>query len=243
MGYVNFDDHDRSGRSEPYDFASNILLNEQPSIIFTHGDNFTFPLWFAQEVMETGVQHTVIDASYFAMPDYVVNLMKQGKRGIRLTAHPSDILYGAYNYTRIAADADTVPIPAIDALKEMYADRSGEPTILHRFVTLPGKTRDEVMTIDMRRLANGSSLLPFKKLMLLDLIATNLSEKSPRRICFLSSMPTEFYHEFESATRRMPYMLVYDPDASDSTYLPTLRKAAAIPIERDYGRRRYIPTR
>ncbi len=235
MGYVNFDDHDRSGRSEPYDFASNILLNEQPSIIFTHGDNFTFPLWFAQEVMETGVQHTVIDASYFAMPDYVVNLMKQGKRGIRLTAHPSDILYGAYNYTRIAADADTVPIPAIDALKEMYADRSGEPTILHRFVTLPGKTRDEVMTIDMRRLANGSSLLPFKKLMLLDLIATNLSEKSPRRICFLSSMPTEFYHEFESATRRMPYMLVYDPDASDSTYLPTLRKAAAIPIERDYG--------
>jgi hypothetical protein len=47
----NWDDHDRSGRYTVRDFAFNYLETCEPdAILFTHGDNDTFPLWWAQEV-------------------------------------------------------------------------------------------------------------------------------------------------------------------------------------------------
>ena len=51
MGSQNWDDHDRSGRYLARDVAFNYLNSCAPNaIIFTGGDNDTFPLWYAQEV-------------------------------------------------------------------------------------------------------------------------------------------------------------------------------------------------
>ena len=51
MGAENWDDHDRSGRYLTRDVAFNYLNTCAPNaIIFTGGDNDTFPLWYAQEV-------------------------------------------------------------------------------------------------------------------------------------------------------------------------------------------------
>jgi len=48
---VGWDDHDRSGKYAALDFAINYLESCEPNaIIFTNGDNDTFPLWYAQEV-------------------------------------------------------------------------------------------------------------------------------------------------------------------------------------------------
>jgi hypothetical protein len=51
MGSENWDDHDRSGRFLARDVAFNYLNSCAPNaILFTNGDNDTFPLWYAQEV-------------------------------------------------------------------------------------------------------------------------------------------------------------------------------------------------
>jgi MFS family permease len=51
MGSENWNDHDRSGRYLARDVAFNYLESCAPNaILFTNGDNDTFPLWYAQEV-------------------------------------------------------------------------------------------------------------------------------------------------------------------------------------------------
>jgi len=54
MGEQNWDDHDRSGRYLTRDVANNYLNScAKDAILFTNGDNDTFPLWYAQEVEGT----------------------------------------------------------------------------------------------------------------------------------------------------------------------------------------------
>lgn len=51
MAAEGWDDHDRSGRYAARDFAANYLNScQENAMIFTNGDNDTFPLWYAQEV-------------------------------------------------------------------------------------------------------------------------------------------------------------------------------------------------
>jgi hypothetical protein len=51
MGQQNWDDHDRSNRYHSVDFAKNLLNScDKNAILFTGGDNDTFPLWYVQEV-------------------------------------------------------------------------------------------------------------------------------------------------------------------------------------------------
>ena len=51
MAQQNWDDHDRSGKYSTRDFASDYLNScDKNAILFTNGDNDTFPLWYCQEV-------------------------------------------------------------------------------------------------------------------------------------------------------------------------------------------------
>ncbi len=51
MAAQNWDDHDRDGRYATIAHAKNYLSTCAPNaILFTYGDNDTFPLWYAQEV-------------------------------------------------------------------------------------------------------------------------------------------------------------------------------------------------
>ena len=51
MAIENWDDHDRSGRYTARDIARNYLNScDKDAILFTVGDNDTFPLWYVQDV-------------------------------------------------------------------------------------------------------------------------------------------------------------------------------------------------
>jgi hypothetical protein len=77
MAAQNWDDHDRSGRYTCRDFGSNYLNTCAPNaVIFTNGDNDTFPLWYNQEVEGVRRDVRVCNLSYF-QTDWYIDQMKQ----------------------------------------------------------------------------------------------------------------------------------------------------------------------
>ncbi|MDA0874995.1 MAG: DUF2723 domain-containing protein, partial [Bacteroidetes bacterium] len=81
MMVVNFDDHDRSGRYVAGDYAYNMLIGlEEDAILFTNGDNDTFPLWYIQEVEGVRQDIRVANLSLLNTPWYVRQLKNQASR-------------------------------------------------------------------------------------------------------------------------------------------------------------------
>jgi len=75
MGFQNFDDHSRNGHYGSRDYASNFLESVQPNgIIFTYGDNDTYPLWYAQEVENIRRDVRVVNLSLIAVDWYINKL-------------------------------------------------------------------------------------------------------------------------------------------------------------------------
>ncbi len=76
MGTQNWDDHDRSGRYLARDVASDYLNSCAPdAILFSNGDNDTFPLWYAQEV--EGIRTDIRVCNLMLLnTDWYINQMK-----------------------------------------------------------------------------------------------------------------------------------------------------------------------
>ena len=79
MASQTWDDHDRSNRYTCRDFGQNYLMSLQEKgnpIIFTNGDNDTFPLWYNQEVEGVGTDARVCNLSYL-QTDWYIDQMKR----------------------------------------------------------------------------------------------------------------------------------------------------------------------
>ncbi len=68
----NWDDHNRSGKYMTRDYAINYLESCAPNaILFTYGDNDTFPLWYVQEVEGVRPDIKIVNISYLGMDWYI----------------------------------------------------------------------------------------------------------------------------------------------------------------------------
>jgi hypothetical protein len=76
MASQNWDDHDRSNRYTAVALAKAYLNSCDPNaILFTIGDNDTFPLWYAQEIEKVRTDVKIVNTSLF-MTDWYIDQMK-----------------------------------------------------------------------------------------------------------------------------------------------------------------------
>lgn len=78
MGFKGWDNHDRSHRYHSVDFAKNLLSSCAPNaILFTGGDNDTFPLWYVQEVEGFRTDVRVCNLSLLGTDWYIDQMKRQ----------------------------------------------------------------------------------------------------------------------------------------------------------------------
>lgn len=119
-----WDDHDRSGRYIARDFGMNYLSSVEPNaIIFTNGDNDTFPLWYAQEVEGYRTDVRVCNLSYFQTDWYADQMKRPAYESAALPLSMERDVYAhdklAYSY--IIPVKEDMSLSAGDALNFLYS--------------------------------------------------------------------------------------------------------------------------
>jgi hypothetical protein len=98
MAFQNWDDHDRSGRYTANSTAKAYLdscKEDAGAILFTIGDNDTFPLWYAQEIEEYRTDVRIVNTSLFAT-DWYIDQMK--RKTYESAPIPSQLTHDKYRY-------------------------------------------------------------------------------------------------------------------------------------------------
>jgi Protein of unknown function (DUF2723) len=77
MAFQNWDDHDRSGKRTAVALAKSYLDScDKNAILYTIGDNDTFPLWYVQEIENYRTDVKIVNTSLF-MTDWYIDQMKR----------------------------------------------------------------------------------------------------------------------------------------------------------------------
>jgi hypothetical protein len=119
MAAENWDDHDRSNRYTAVEMAKNYLNSVgENGILVTHGDNDTFPLWYAQEVEGIRTDVRIANTSLLGT-DWHIDQMKwtmNDSRPLDLSVDHSQYLYGTNEFVYIYDTRESV-IPLADVMR------------------------------------------------------------------------------------------------------------------------------
>ena len=148
-----WDDHDRSGRYICHDVGQNYLSSLQEGcnpIIFTNGDNDTFPLWYNQEVEGFGTDVRVCNLSYLQTDWYIDQMRRPAydSPSVPISWPRLDYCSGTNEYVLVQPDLK-------EQVKELYrehpkeaAEQFGdEPFELKNILRYWVRTKDENMHV------------------------------------------------------------------------------------------------
>lgn len=245
-----WDDHDRSGRYTTRDFGMNYLSSVAPNgIIFTNGDNDTFPLWYAQEVEGYRTDVRVVNLSYLTT-DWYANQMKvatDGAAGLKFSAQPADYAFDRLQFSYFDPEnmvTDTVN--AFTALDDLYhnpdATWKGARVMRMPYMYIPSnidaavnagvisekevpaaeETIDIALYRDPKNPVGGATL---SQALSIDMIATQAKEGWTRPAYFAMTVPDEYYISLSRYMRNtgLAYQVspILNPDGSNETWIDT----------------------
>jgi len=121
MGFQNFDDHSRKEQYASRDYAKNFLNSLEPNaIIFTYGDNDTYPLWYVQEVEDVRRDVRIVNLSLIAVDWYINKLRRKvnDAPALKLTIPAASYRGNKRNQLPFGGQSDR-PVSLVDALRFM----------------------------------------------------------------------------------------------------------------------------
>lgn len=133
----NWDDHDRSGRETAHAMAIKYLESCDPNaILFTIGDNDSFPLWYAQEIEGIRTDVRVVNTSLF-QTDWYIDQMK--RKAYESDPIPSSLTHDKYKFgTRDYIIKDTITSDTIPIKEFMNFITSDDPRTKYRYILQQG---------------------------------------------------------------------------------------------------------
>ena len=145
MGAQNWDDHDRSNRRTAVEMACNYLNSVgENGILVTHGDNDTFPLWYAQEVEGVRTDVRICNTSLLGT-DWHIDQMKWAvneSAPLPLSVGQDQYLYGTNEY-----------IPILDLREEVMSISDVMTLFKHPDVKAPMTSGRKVDYIASRKIS------------------------------------------------------------------------------------------
>lgn len=214
-----WDDHDRSGRYVGRDFGMNYLSCVEPDgVIFTNGDNDTFPLWYAQEVEGYRTDVRVCNLSYL-QTDWYIDQMKrpayessplpismrrdqyaQGKRDYAYF-YPLDGISGPASLDAVMAfllsdNEATKQIPGVRDRLDLIPTREiflpVDSSAVIKSGTVSGKDVDRIVDRMNLSFPNKSGLSK-SEIAILDMINTNAKDGWKRPIYYSVTVGNDMY--------------------------------------------------
>ena len=209
-----WDDHDRSGRYAARDFGMNYLSSVEPNaIIFSNGDNDTFPLWYAQEVEGYRTDVRVVNLSYLTT-DWYVNQLKHptyDAEAIDMLAEPKDYAHDRMQFAYFIKP-DSTKVNALAALKEAYGSNSqsnsyGLQEFKYPNMYIPVDKNAAIKSgrvnagdslaiedyIDLNMLNDEEGGMRLSDIIAVDMLATNAENGWKRPVYFAMTVPEDYY--------------------------------------------------
>ena len=163
MGFQNFDDNGRRLHTGARDYANNFLQScQKNAIIFTYGDNDTYPLWYAQEVEGIRTDVRVVNLSLIAVDWYIDNMRRKINESPNIKMSiPSESYRGSKRNTILFPDGigQDREMPLSSVLKfigEKHPINGGSGTTYESY--LP--TRKFYIPVDINKARKAGMLLP-----------------------------------------------------------------------------------
>ncbi|MBQ8423526.1 MAG: DUF2723 domain-containing protein [Coprobacter sp.] len=229
-----WDDHDRSGRYTCRDFGKNYLTSvDENGIIFTNGDNDTFPLWYAQETEGYRTDVRVCNLSYLQTDWYVSQMKSQAYGSDPMPLSMKEYQYGnkKREYAHII-DRVTNPISVKSALDYYLSDEPRTKNIpgygeVNHFPSgrlyvnvdsskvaksgiVPEDYKEDIVDRMEFNFDENKNTLMLNEITILDLISTNAEQGWKRPIYFASTVDPGLFTETDKYFMRtgMAYKIV-----------------------------------
>jgi len=157
MATQNYDDHTRANRYTAIAIAKNYLNScDSNAIIFTNGDNDTFPLWYAQEVEGVRTDIRVVNLSYLNTEWYIEQMQKKAYTSEPLPFSLTKDKYeeGVRNVTYLKPDPNLFLNEKYELNKAKYETRY-QQLFEVLFPAIQNSTFPEQQKADFEKLTHG----------------------------------------------------------------------------------------